>query len=152
MKIALFIILSLFLVPQDSFAARLLTSEDVQRNLNIVWIILATILIFLMKAGFAMVEIGFTRSKNAVNALMKNFVDFAISAVTFWAIGFGLMFGTTNGIFGTDGFYLQDYIKNLDPWLFGCSRSFLFLQPLRLFPGPWPNVPGLLPVLCLLYC
>ena len=118
MKIALFIILSLFLVPQDSFAARLLTSEDVQRNLNIVWIILATILIFLMKAGFAMVEIGFTRSKNAVNALMKNFVDFAISAVTFWAIGFGLMFGTTNGIFGTDGFYLQDYIKNLDPWLF----------------------------------
>ena len=118
MKIALFIILSLFLVPQDSFAARLLTSEDVQSNLNIVWIILATILIFLMKAGFAMVEIGFTRSKNAVNALMKNFVDFAISAVTFWAIGFGLMFGTTNGIFGTDGFYLQDYIKNLDPWLF----------------------------------
>ena len=118
MKILFFFIISVFLISDESFASRLITSEDVQRNLNIVWIIFAAILIFLMKAGFAMVEIGFTRSKNAVNALMKNFVDFAISAVTFWAIGFGLMFGTTNGIFGTDGFYLQDYIKNLDPWLF----------------------------------
>lgn len=118
MKILFLIIAGIALIPNESFAARLITSEDVQRNLDMVWIIFAAILIFLMKAGFAMVEIGFTRSKNAVNALMKNFVDFAISAITFWAIGFGLMFGTTNGIFGMDGFYLQDYTKDLDPWLF----------------------------------
>lgn len=118
MRILIFAIIVVFCIPDEGSAARLITAEDVQANLNIVWITLAAILVFLMKAGFAMVEIGFTRSKNAVNALMKNFVDFSISAVTFWAIGFGLMFGTSNGIFGTDGFYLQDYTKNLDPWLF----------------------------------
>ena len=112
------LIVFLFLMPDKSIAIKLITSEDVQANLNIVWLIFASILVFMMKAGFAMVEIGFTRSKNAVNALMKNLVDFAVSAITFWAIGFGLMFGATNGLFGADGFYLQDYSKNLDPWLF----------------------------------
>ena len=58
-----------------------------------------------------MVEIGFTRSKNAVNAIMKNVVEFAICAIVFWAFCFGLMFETSNRIFCKDGFFLHDYVN-----------------------------------------
>lgn len=94
------------------------TSEEVQTNLDFVWICLAAILVFFMKAGFSMVEIGFTRGKNAVNAIMKNIMDFAVSSIAFWAFGFGLMFGATNGLFGIDGFFLHNYAENQDPWLY----------------------------------
>ena len=73
---------------------------------NFLWIIVASILVFWMQAGFAFVEAGFTRAKNAVNILMKNLMDFCFGSVVFWAVGFGLMFGTTNGLFGTVGFFL----------------------------------------------
>jgi len=94
------------------------TSEEVQANLDFVWICLAAVLVFFMKAGFSMVEIGFTRGKNAVNAIMKNIMDFAVSSIVFWAFGFGLMFGTSNGLFGTDGFFLHTYSGTEDPWLY----------------------------------
>ena len=94
------------------------TSEEVQTNLDFVWICLAAILVFFMKAGFSMVEIGFTRGKNAVNAIMKNVMDFAVRSIAFWAFGFGLMFGTTNGLFGIDGFFLHNYAESQDPWLY----------------------------------
>ncbi len=100
------------------FAKMPVTSEEVQANLDIVWISIAVILVFFMKAGFSMVEIRFTRGKNSVNAIMKNLMDFSVSAIAFWAFGFGLMFGTTNGLFGTDGFFLHDYSESRDPWLF----------------------------------
>jgi len=95
-----------------------ITSEEVQANLDFVWICLAAVLVFFMKAGFGMVEIGFTRGKNAVNAIMKNIMDFAVSSIAFWAFGFGLMFGTSNGLFGTDGFFLHSYTGANDPWLY----------------------------------
>ncbi|MEF9475302.1 MAG: ammonium transporter [Candidatus Mariimomonas ferrooxydans] len=100
------------------FAKMPITSEEVQANLDIVWICIAVVLVFFMKAGFSMVEIGFTRGKNSVNAIMKNIMDFSVSAIAFWAFGFGLMFGTTNGLFGIDGFFLHDYSESRDPWLF----------------------------------
>jgi len=68
------------------------------------WTCIAAFLVFFMQAGFALVEAGFTRAKNCVNILMKNTMDFAIGSLVFWLIGFGLMFGVSNGIFGTDGF------------------------------------------------
>lgn len=78
-----------------------------QTNLNYVWTILAAILVFLMQAGFALLETGFTRSKNAVNIIMKNFMDVGAGGLVFFAVGFGLMFGTTaGGWIGTDGFFL----------------------------------------------
>ncbi|MBZ0254876.1 hypothetical protein K8I31_02370, partial [bacterium] len=60
---------------------------------DILWTCVAAFLVFFMQAGFAMVECGFTRAKNAVNIMMKNLMDFAIGSIVFWAIGFGLMFG-----------------------------------------------------------
>ncbi len=66
-------------------------------SLDTIWVLLATALVFFMQAGFAMVETGFTRAKNAGNIIMKNLMDFAIGAVAYWFIGFSIMFGQDNG-------------------------------------------------------
>ena len=67
---------------------------------NTIWVLLGAALVFFMQAGFAMCEAGFTRAKNTGNILMKNLMDFSIGTPIFWLLGFGIMFGTTNGIFG----------------------------------------------------
>jgi Amt family ammonium transporter len=69
-----------------------------------------------MQAGFAMVEVGFTRAKNACNILMKNLMDFSVGAIAFWAVGFGLMFGTTNGFFGTSDFFFGGATGDAEAW------------------------------------
>jgi len=66
-------------------------------SVDSVWTLLATGLVFFMQAGFAMVETGFTRAKNAGNIIMKNLMDFAIGSVVFWIIGFSIMFGDSVG-------------------------------------------------------
>ncbi len=78
---------------------------DLQNSANVVWTCVAAFLVFFMQAGFAMVEAGFTRAKNAVNILMKNLMDFSIGSLAFFLVGFGLMFGeSTSGWIGTSGF------------------------------------------------
>ena len=70
---------------------------------NTIWVLLGAALVFFMQAGFAMVETGFTRAKNAGNIIMKNLMDFCIGTPTFWIVGFGIMFGAGNGFFGKIG-------------------------------------------------
>ena len=65
----------------------------VQSHADYVWTLVAAALVFFMQAGFAMVEAGFTRAKNAINIMMKNLMDFSMGTLAFWAIGFGIMFG-----------------------------------------------------------
>jgi Amt family ammonium transporter len=67
------------------------------------WVLLTAFLVFFMNLGFAMVESGLCRAKNAVNILAKNFIVFAVSSLAFYAIGFGLMFGNGNGFIGLEG-------------------------------------------------
>ena len=81
-------------------------AEEMQTNLNIVWTCVAAFLVFFMQAGFSMVEAGFTRAKNTINIMMKNLMDFSIGTLAFFFIGFGLMFGATNGLFGTTNFMM----------------------------------------------
>ena len=69
-------------------------------GLDTAWVLIAAMLVFFMQPGFALVEAGFTRSKNTANILMKNFVDYIIGTVLFWFIGFGLMHGAGNGFIG----------------------------------------------------
>jgi Amt family ammonium transporter len=100
----------------------ILTNADaiaaVQTNLDYVWTLVAAALVFFMQAGFAMVESGFTRAKSAINIMMKNLMDFSMGSLFFWAIGFGIMFGTTTtGWFGTNGFFLSDFEIGGDPWV-----------------------------------
>jgi len=92
--------------------------EQLQMNINIVWTCVAAFLVFFMQPGFAMVECGFTRAKNAVNILMKNLMDFSIGSIAFFLVGFGLMFGVTNGLFGTTNFLLS----GTEPGVIGTGR------------------------------
>jgi ammonium transporter, Amt family len=90
----------------------------VQTHANYLWTLVAAALVFFMQAGFAMVETGFTRAKNAINIMMKNLMDFSMGTLAFWAIGFGLMFGASgSGWFGTSGFFLSDFAPDGDPWV-----------------------------------
>jgi len=70
------------------------------------WVILAGVLVFFMNAGFACLEAGLCRAKNAVNILAKNFIVFAVSSLAFWIIGFGIMFGDGTPYMGLSGFLL----------------------------------------------
>lgn len=95
------------------------TTTEVQNNANFVWTLVAAFLVFLMQAGFAMVETGFTRAKNAVNIMMKNLFDFSAGSLAFWAVGFAIMFGVSGTHwFGTTGFFLSDFAQDKDPWVF----------------------------------
>jgi len=71
--------------------------------MDTIWVLFTAMLVFFMNLGFAMVESGFARSKNAVNILSKNFIVFAISSLAFWIIGWGLMFGNGNDFIGLQG-------------------------------------------------
>ncbi len=73
--------------------------------LDTIWVLFTAMLVFFMNLGFAMVESGFARSKNAVNILSKNFIVFAISSIAFWFIGWGLMFGNGNDIIRLHGLF-----------------------------------------------
>ena len=91
---------------------------QVQTHANYLWTLVAAFLVFFMQAGFAMVETGFTRAKNAANIMMKNLMDFSIGSLCFWAVGFGLMFGASNGWFGTSGFFFSAAGPEQDQWVF----------------------------------
>ena len=99
-------------------ASNLTAIKLVQTHADYVWTLIAATLVFFMQAGFAMVEAGFTRAKNAINIMMKNLMDFSLGTLGYWAIGFGLMFGVNNsGWFGSSGFFLSDYTPGGDPWV-----------------------------------
>ncbi|MFO7781461.1 MAG: ammonium transporter [Spirochaetia bacterium] len=76
---------------------------------DMIWLILAAALVFFMQAGFAMVETGLTRAKNASNIIMKNLMDFSAGAVAYWAVGWALMYGAPSlgGFIGSNGFFLS---------------------------------------------
>ena len=79
-------------------------------SVSVIWVLIASALVFFMQAGFAMVETGFTRAKNAGNIIMKNLMDFCIGTPIFWFVGFGIMFGSASSVFGgIDFFSLADY-------------------------------------------
>ncbi|MFJ8461359.1 ammonium transporter [Lysinibacillus xylanilyticus] len=82
--------------------------DEVILSVNLVWVMLGTILVFFMHAGFAMVEAGFTRSKNAVNIIMKNFLTISLGGIVYFLCGYAIMFGdSAGGFFGTSGFALN---------------------------------------------
>ena len=80
--------------------------EESKYNADTLWVLVAAFLVFFMQAGFAMVEAGFTRAKNAVNILMKNLMDFSMGSIAYWAIGFAIMFGAGNAFMGTSGWFV----------------------------------------------
>ncbi len=77
---------------------------DSKVAMDTIWVVVTGMLVFFMNLGFALVESGFARAKNCVNILSKNFIVFAASTISFWVIGWGLMFGD-GGFVGTQGLW-----------------------------------------------
>ena len=86
--------------------------SNIRVGIDTVWVLFTAMLVFWMNAGFALVESGLCRSKNCVNILTKNFIVFAISSISFWVIGWGLMFGDGTGLFGTQGLWFVSGADN----------------------------------------
>lgn len=80
------------------------------------WMLIGAALVFFMQAGFAMVETGFTRAKNAGNIIMKNLMDFCLGTPLFWFIGFGLMFGAGGKFIGTLDFFADGVVGEGYNW------------------------------------
>ena len=84
--------------------------NGVYNSVDTIWVLLGAALVFFMQPGFAMVETGLTRAKNAGNIVMKNFLDFSLGTIVFWIFGFGLMFGMDiGGIIGTPDLFISSW-------------------------------------------
>ena len=82
--------------------------EEKAGELDMVWVAVATVLVFLMQAGFTALESGLVRSKNSINVAIKNFASFLVAASLFWVFGYGLMFGSSEGgLIGTTSFLFE---------------------------------------------
>lgn len=102
------VLMILFLCAGISLFAQEGTEPDALGfSVDIVWMFLGAILVFIFQAGFALVETGLTRAKNATNITMKNLMDFCFGALVYWAIGWGLMWGkdALGGLIGSDQFF-----------------------------------------------
>lgn len=91
--------------PADPIATLTASSGDLRIALDTLWVLLAGALVFFMNTGFACVESGLCRAKNCVNILAKNFVVFACASLSFYVIGWGLMFGNGGSFIGTEGLF-----------------------------------------------
>src|SRR2546426_8403654 len=80
-------------------------NNDLLIAANTIWVVIAAILVMFMQAGFAFLEAGLTRMKNAAHIAGKNVLIFAVCSIVYWAVGFGIAFGDGNAIVGTSGFF-----------------------------------------------
>jgi Amt family ammonium transporter len=102
---AIFVLMSGTAFAQEEEVA----TSTITLQIDTIWLFIGSFLVFWMQAGFAMVESGFSRSKNAANLMMKNLMDFCMSAIIFYAFGFALMFGADKaGLIGTSNFFLSE--------------------------------------------
>jgi Amt family ammonium transporter len=98
--------------------------DDFKSSFDMIWLIVAAALVFLMQAGFAMVESGLTRAKNAGNILMKNLMDFSVGALVYWAIGWAIMYGASYA--GDDGFFGWFIAYSVEYDIPGIFRDWMF--------------------------
>jgi Amt family ammonium transporter len=100
------------------------SSAEIVIAINTIWVLVAAFLVFFMQPGFAMLTAGLTRAKNVGNILMKNLMDFCMSSIGYWAVGFALMYGVGNFFLGRSYFFLQNTpaetsgLPTLAFWLF----------------------------------
>ncbi|OGX61596.1 MAG: ammonium transporter [Paenibacillus sp. RIFOXYA1_FULL_44_5] len=109
-KILLMVPVFLVLLPALAFAADGPSIADLTAAIDSVWVLVAGVLVIFMQAGFALLEAGSTRMKNAGHVAGKTILTFGIASIAFWAVGFGLAFGdggALNSIIGLKGFFLD---------------------------------------------
>ncbi|MBI1347841.1 ammonium transporter [bacterium] len=88
------------------------SNAELKVMLDTLWVMITGMLVFFMNLGFACVETGMCRQKNAVNILSKNFIVFAVTSIGFWLVGWGLMFGNGTPYVGTAGIWMVDGADN----------------------------------------
>src|SRR5262245_1067125 len=99
-------------VSPDALQSLIDNSSSLRVGIDTVWVLVTAMLVFWMNAGFALVESGLCRAKNTSNILAKNFIVFAASSVSFWVIGWGLMFGDGNPFVGLSGLFFVSGADN----------------------------------------
>ena len=103
--------LCLIIVLTSPWASAAIAQEGAEASINQlsnIWMLLSAALVFFMNAGFAMLEAGFCRRKNAVNVLAKNLIVFCVATMAYWLFGFALMFGdSNNSLIGQAGFFFD---------------------------------------------
>ena len=100
-------LLLVFALPALAFAQDAPSNADLSLAMDTVWVIVAAVLVLFMQAGFAMLEVGFSRMKNVGSVVAKILAMMGIGIVVFWAVGFAFTFGEGNSIIGTQGFFLS---------------------------------------------
>jgi Amt family ammonium transporter len=100
------VLLLVLALPGLAFAQKGPSTAELSLAMDTVWVIVTACLVLFMQAGFAMLEVGFSRMKNVGSVVAKILVNMAIAALLFWAFGFALAFGTGNALIGTEGWFL----------------------------------------------
>jgi ammonium transporter, Amt family len=95
------------ILPGAALAQQTPVLDTPEASINAMWVIVAAVLVMFMQAGFALLEIGFSRAKNAGAGIAKILVNFSIASLCYWAVGFALAFGGLGAIAGTEGFFLD---------------------------------------------
>src|SRR5215216_2177373 len=103
-------LIAALLVPSAALGAKGPSLTETISSVNTTWVIVAAILVMFMQAGFAFLEIGFVRAKNAGTVSAKILTNFSIAGLCYWAVGFAFAFGGPIGhVIGTHGFFLRDF-------------------------------------------
>src|ERR687895_947591 len=106
--------------------------EALAGSLDVTWVVVATVLVMFMQAGFALLEIGFSRGKNVGHGVVKILANFSIATIAWWAIGFGIAFGGAGWLMGDEGLFFS-YGENISTGLVaGCvggdTAAFMLFQ------------------------
>jgi ammonium transporter, Amt family len=124
-----------------------ITAELAYYAIDNVVLLIATVLVIFMQAGFAMVEAGFNSAKNTVNILFKNTMDFCIGVIIFWFIGYNLMYGEAifGGFLAWGGFGIASQLDlaEVGPGVLHPQLDFLYQAAFAataatIVSGPWP--------------
>ncbi len=120
-------------LPAVAFAQDEPTIADLSLAVDTVWVLIAAVLVIFMQAGFAMLEVGFSRMKNVGSVVAKILVNLAIAALLFWAVGFAFAFGDGNALIGTQGFFLNATPDNVNDVFAGLAWTQVPLSAKYLF-------------------
>ena len=120
-------------LPAIAFAQDEPTIADLSLAVDTVWVLVAAVLVIFMQAGFAMLEVGFSRMKNVGSVVAKILVNLAIAALLFWAVGFAFAFGDGNALIGTQGFFLNATPDNVNDVFAGLAWTQVPLSAKYLF-------------------